>query len=233
MPETAMTAPIPALWVSVEGVEGAGKTYLAQRLARLLGPGCLLVSEVTDHRPQTMEGRIVAALSACGDLFLRTGHPAAETLALLALKARAHSEAAASALPHTQVVLEDRGPDTVAVYQALILHPDGTEAQILDTAQRILAFAGRWRPLPDVTLLITDDPGICEERFAARTGRPVEPPERRLMRSAAQLYEQLAAAEAARYKVISRQDRTTGQALADMAAACRPATAGRARLCVM
>ena len=215
-----MTAPLPALWVSVEGVEGAGKTYLTQRLARLLGSGCLLVSEVTDYRPQTMEGSIVAALSACGDLFLRTGHPAAETLALLALKARAYSEVAASAMPHTQVVLEDRGPDTVAVYQAAIMHPHSTMAQTLDAAQRILAFAVRWRPLPDLTLLITDDPGICEERFAARTGQAVEPPERKLMRDAARLYELLATAEPARYKVISSQDRTTEQVLADMTAAC-------------
>jgi dTMP kinase len=220
MPETAMTAPLPAFWVSVEGVEGAGKTYLTQRLARILGSRCLLVSEVTDHRPQTMEGSIIAALSGRGDLFLRTGHPAAETLALLALKARAYSEAAASAMPHTQVILEDRGPDTVAVYQAAIMHPHSTEAQTLDAAHRILAFAGRWRPLPDLTLLITDDSGICEERFATRTGQPVEPPERKLMRSAARLYELLAAAEPARYKVISRQDRTTEQVLADMTAAC-------------
>ena len=47
------------------------------------------MDEISDHGPDTLEGQVIAALSAGGDLFLRTGHPAAETLALLALKARA------------------------------------------------------------------------------------------------------------------------------------------------
>ena len=100
------------LWVSVEGIEGAGKTHLCRKLASQLGASCLLVDEISDHGKDTQEGQVVAALLAGGDPFLRTGHPAAETLALLALKARAYSRVMSAAMPRTRLVLEDRGPDT-------------------------------------------------------------------------------------------------------------------------
>ena len=208
------------LWVSIEGIEGAGKTYLCGKLARQLGAKCLLVDEITDHGQHTQEGQVVAALFSGGDPFLRTGHPAAETLALLALKACAYSRVRSSAMPGTRLVLEDRGPDTVAAYQPAILNPDATPAQLLDIARQILATAAWSRPMPDLTLLITDDPGICEQRFAARTGHPVTDDERALMRHAEALYELLAQAEPQRWRVISRQGRTSGEVLAAMAAAC-------------
>jgi len=208
------------LWVSVEGVEGVGKTYLCSKLARQLGAGCLLVDEISDHGQDTQEGQVVAALFSGGDRFLRTGHPAAETLALLALKARAYSRVRSSARPGTRLVLEDRGPDTVAAYQPAILNPAATPAELLDTARQILATAAWSRPMPDLTLLITDDPGICEQRFAARAGQPVTDDERTLMRQAEALYELLAQAEPQRWRVISRQGCTSGEVLAAMAAAC-------------
>jgi len=72
------------LWVAVEGPAGAGKTYLSRLLARQYGARCALVDEICNYGPDTLEGQVVSALTAAGDPFLRTGHPAAETLALLA-----------------------------------------------------------------------------------------------------------------------------------------------------
>src|ERR1700754_3519943 len=87
-PDTGKTADVgvrPA-WVSVEGLNGVGKTYLTRLLAARLGPTCRLVSELTDHHPDGFTGRVIAALSRPGSTFLRTGHPLTETFALLALK---------------------------------------------------------------------------------------------------------------------------------------------------
>ena len=209
------------LWVSVEGIEGAGKTHLCRELAGQLGASCLLVDEISDHGKDTQEGQVVAALLAGGDPFLRTGHPAAETLALLALKARAYSQCRVrSYAADTAGARRPRGPDTVAAYQPAILSPEGKTTELLASARQILATAAWSRPMPDLTLLITDDPGICEQRFAARIGRPVTDDERTLMRQAAALYELLAQAEPQRWHVISRQGRTSGEVLAAMAAAC-------------
>src|ERR1039457_5968780 len=170
LPEAAVSTQQP-LWVAVEGPGGAGKTYLSRLLARQYGARCVLVDEICNYGPDTLEGQVISALTATGDLFLRTGHPAAETLALLALKARAWS--AIRLEPATLLVLEDRGPATVAACQATVPHPSGTPADLLRTARMILSAAARSRPLPDLSLLFTDDPAVCEQRLTARTGHPV------------------------------------------------------------
>lgn len=208
----------PPLWVAVEGPAGAGKTYLSRLLARRYGARCVMVDEICNYGPDTLEGQVVAALAATGDPFLRTGHPAAETLALLALKARAWS--AAHPGRATRLVLEDRGPATVAACQAVILNPSGTPADLLRTARTILAAAAWSRPLPDLNLLITDDPAVCEERFAARTGHRVTDGMRAFTRQAMAVYEMLANHDAARWTVISRAGLSADEALAAMRAAC-------------
>jgi dTMP kinase len=218
---------LAARWVSLEGIEGVGKTYLAGQLAGRLGPRCTLVSEVTDHGCATMAGQIVTALSACGDAFLRTGHPLTETFALLALKVHAFSQVTAAPGGDPEIVLEDRGPDTVAVYQAAILQPAGNLPDTFELAQRISAAAARWRPFPDLTLLLTDDPNACEERFTRRLGRPLQLGERTLMTRAAELYALQAAADPGRYAVIDRRGRTTEETLAEMADICRIRTVRR------
>ncbi len=215
------------LWVSLEGIEGVGKTHLAGQLATRLGSRCLLVSEVTDHDPATVPGQIVAALSACGDVFLRTGHPLTETFALLALKVHAYGQVTAALGKGLEIVLEDRGPDTVAVYQAAILQPSGSLTDTSELAQRISTVAARWRPFPDLTLLLTDDLEVCAERFAQRIGRPLQPGERTLMTRAAELYPLLAAAQPDRYAVIDRRGRSPENILAEMADICRTRAARR------
>ena len=167
------------------------------------------MDEICNYGPDTLEGQVISALTATGDLFLRTGHPAAETLALLALKARAWS--AIRLEPATLLVLEDRGPATVAACQATVLHPSGTPADLLRTARMILAAAAWSRPLPDLSLLITDDPAVCEQRLTARTGHPVTADMRAFTRQALAVYEMLAQDDPARWTVISRARLSTDQ----------------------
>lgn len=223
-----MSTPQP-LWVAVEGPAGAGKTYLSRLLARQYGTGCVLVDEICSYGPGTLEGQVVAALSATGDPFLRTGHPAAETLALLALKARTWS--AVRPGPGTRLVLEDRGPATVAACQACALNPSGTSADLLRAARMILEAAAWSRPLPGLNLLITDDPAVCEQRFTDRTGHPVTAGMRSFTRQALAVYEMLAQDDPAHWTVISRAGLSTGQVLAAMTAACDLALPGPERSC--
>lgn len=223
-----MSTPQP-LWVAVEGPAGAGKTYLSRLLARQYGGGCVLVDEICNYGPDTLEGQVVSALTAGGDVFLRTGHPVAETLALLALKARAWSALCPG--PGTRLVLEDRGPATVAACQSHVLHPSGTRADLLRTARMILAAAAWSRPLPGLNLLITDDPAVCEQRFSARTGHPVTTDMRALTRRALAVYEMLAQDDPARWALISRAGLSTDQVLAAMTAACDLAAREAERSC--
>lgn len=193
--------------VALEGANGTGKTYLARRAAADLGNRCHLLAELSDSHPASLPGRVIAALRAGGGQFLRTGTPRTETLLLAALHVHRHE-----ALPHLSpgtVVLEDRGPLSVAVYQAAVLHSGDQDAAVA-AADRILTLIAQGRPLPTQTLLVTDEPGRCLERFELRTGRPADAGEAALMSATASLYSLIAARHPGELTIVDR--RLTGEA---------------------
>jgi len=202
-------------WISVEGLNGVGKTYLVRQLARRLDGRCLVLDELTSTGDDTAKA-IIGALADGGGTFLRTGHPIAETFALAALKVREY-ERVTALTPPPGCVLEDRGMDTVAVYQAAIL--GGGHA----LAGQIAAIAAMWRPDPDVTILLTDDLDACIGRFAARTGVPVTAADRHLLATVSRLYEARAAAAPGRWRVCPIAGRASGDVVDEMEAWCREA----------
>lgn len=209
-------------WLSVEGVNGVGKTYLAQRVAERLGPRCVRLAELTDHEPDRLPGRIIAAMAGAGGTFLRTGHPLTETLTLIALKVREYEHIQRDSDLHDVVVLEDRGIDTVAVYQAAILAgATASVSQALEIAQQVYRTAGEWRPLPQRTVLLTDELDACVDRFATRTGTPVSADDRALIAQVHELYLAQASAEPDRFVVIDRAGRAEAQVVDDLEHQCR------------
>lgn len=209
------------MWVSVEGIEGVGKTRLVRQLAARLANRCVLLDEITDQAGAGLVNEVVGVLSSAGDPFLRTGHPSAETLALIALKIREFERAQRLRDARPEIVLEDRGIDTVAVYQAVIIAgADGTPETTSDLAQLIYATAAHWRPLPDLTLLLMDDLDTCIDRFQARTGHILPPGDRTLIARASQLYNGIAAQQPQRFVVIDRAGQTETEVIDHMLAAC-------------
>lgn len=207
------SAPLRPLWVSVEGINGVGKTTVARAVSAALGRRCRLVDEVTDQAGDTLTGQVISALAADDDVFLRTGYPVVETLALLALKVREVERLAA--LPATpEVVIEDRGVDTVAVAQAAILSAQAPDADPAEIARYVLATMSRWRPLPDATVLLTGDREVCTRRFADRIGRTLVPGDLCVIKLCEALYTGLAADEPDRYIAIDTIGRSAS-AVAD------------------
>jgi dTMP kinase len=207
-------------WVSVEGLNGVGKTYLTSRLATRLGPSCRLLSELTDHDTDQLTGQVIAALTRDGQTFLRTGHPITETFALLALKVYEY-ERLTTTPSAPALVLEDRGPDTVAVYQAAILTAEPSSLTALELIHRITAVAARWRPLPTWTLLIVDDLDTCIHRFTTRLGTPLDPADRFLLVRVDALYRELASAQPDRFRIVDRRGRDENNVLDEMETFCR------------
>ncbi|MDP4511760.1 dTMP kinase [Nonomuraea turcica] len=207
------SAPARPLWVTIEGINGVGKTTAARAVAACLNERCLLLDEVTDQAGDTLTGRVISALATEDDVCLRTGHPVAETLALLALKIR-EAERLASLSTVPEVVIEDRGVDTVAVYQAAILCEHVPEADPAYVAGHVLSTMSRWRPRPDATVLLTGDLEVCTRRFADRIGRTLALRDVRVIEQADALYAGLAAAEPDRYTVIDTAGRPA-EAVAD------------------
>jgi dTMP kinase len=203
--------------VALEGTNGTGKTYLARRAAALAGPSCHLAAELPDSTG--LPAQVIAALRAGGGSFLRTGVPRTETLLLAALQV--HRVEALPALPAGTTVLEDRGPLSVAVYQAVVLHP-GNPAAALAAAEQILALIGQWRPLPHALLLV-DDPRRSRDRFTRRSGRPPSPGETQLMTEAADLYELIAARSPRGITVLDRRELDEDACASIIARTCAPA----------
>lgn len=201
-PRRAWEAPGRPLWVSVEGINGVGKTTAVHATAASLGSRCLRLEELTDQAADTLPGQVITALAAGGDICLRTGHPVVETLALLALKFREFERFTPELLDGVEVILEDRGVDSVAVCQGAILHDEHPATPAWAVAQQILATARRWRSMPDATLLLTGDRKVCVARFAARIGRTLLASALAVIEQTDRLYWELAASEPDRFTVI-------------------------------
>jgi dTMP kinase len=212
----------PPAIVALEGPNGAGKTYLARRAAGLLGTRCHLVAELPDSAAAGLPGQVISALQSAGDPFLRTGAPLTETLLLAALQV--HRYESLPPIADGTVVLEDRGPLSVAVYQAVILHPGDPEAAHARASQ-ILTLISQWRPPPATILLLTDDPARCQDRAARRNGRAARTGDLALMAAAAALYEQMAARDPAGYIILDRRQVGEKACISAIADACAAAHA--------
>lgn len=197
--------------ISVEGVTGVGKTYLTSRAADTLTDKPLMLegfSRRATERPELGEALLHALRGASGtDPFLRAGTPLAEALLLLAIK-RHDLDTVIPELSAGRTVIEGRSIDTTAVCQALMLHPGNPDAA-LDEALALLGLAASFRPLPDLTILITDNAAAAIERAQQRDRRVFTPEQAAFMHEAAALFEQVAATDPARYQVVDR--RSTGE----------------------
>ncbi|MDX3098998.1 thymidylate kinase [Streptomyces sp. ME19-03-3] len=204
--------------MSVEGINGVGKTTAVRAVATSLGSRCLRLDELTDQAADTLPGQVITALASGGDVYLRTGHPVVETLALLALKFREFERLTPELLDGADVIIEDRGADSVAVYQGAILHHEHRATPARVVAEQILATARRWRSMPDATILLTGDLEVSVARFVARIGRTLPASAFEVIEQAHDLYRELAAADPDRFTVIDvtgQGPEETGKAVED------------------
>jgi dTMP kinase len=207
--------------ISTEGISGTGKTYLTTRLLTenpALPAKALTLDEFSRRPPHgTLGHDLLAALAdaAGGDVLLRGGQPAAETLLLLAIKTHDYEAASLPALRRGQLVFEGRSLHCTAVYQSLIMHP-ADEEQAREEMRAILRIATLWRPLPDLTFLITDDPDRAARRAEQRDGHVFSPGYRRIHHRAAALYDYAATAAPGNITVINRRRLSTSDSITVM-----------------
>jgi dTMP kinase len=197
-------------WVSIEGPNGVGKSYLLAKARELLH-GAVILDELPASRTDQLTCRLTDALGA--DPFLRTGFPLTETFTLLGLAVRRYEQARAAG---AELVVEDRGVDTIAIYQTVIT----AGGDDLSLALKLLETAALWRPSAQVTVLVLDEPQQCLDRWRARVGHPIHPEQRALMEAAARLYERLAIHDPHRYALIDRRQLNEQQAVEAIVRAC-------------
>lgn len=197
--------------VSIEGLNGVGKTYLTTRVIKAAadrGEEPPQVIEEFSSRADTdsdLGRRLLRTLVAAsgGERFLRAGFPRSETLLLLAIKMH-DFEAALPALQAGRTVIEGRSIHSTAVYQSLIMNLDDEDSFAL--ARQILDAAALWRPLPDLTIVLTDEVDAAVGRAEARNGEPFTAEQWSLHRRAAPLFERLAAADPDHVRLLDRRE---------------------------
>lgn len=200
-----ISSPKHGIHISLEGVSGCGKSFLLTLLREELQEALVtVIEEIEDRQGHGFDLDLLSLLRKSGDRFFRSGYPRADTLLLLALLAHDTQQYIEPALASGQIVLEDRSVDTVAVYQALIMHPVAPEETVLTEASRLYTLACQWHHLPDLTFLLIDDFTTTAQRAQERSAEAYQPEEMALLRRAYLLYDRYAQAHADR---IIRLDR--------------------------
>ncbi len=164
------------MFVSLEGIDGSGKSTQAKLLAKALGPETLLIREPGG----TAAAERIRELLADPDLEL---DPYAELLLFLAARADLTARVIRPALEAGLDVVSDRFADSTVAYQGAARGLGvGETISLTDSASD-----GLW---PDLTILLRLDPEVGHERAEGKDRFESEGLE--LQRAVAEAYEEIA-----------------------------------------
>jgi dTMP kinase len=178
------------VFISLEGIDGSGKTTQAKRLAKALGPDTVLLREPGGTEP----GERIRDVLKDPELSL---DPLAELLLFCAARAQLVAEVIAPARQSGTDVVCDRFSDSSIAYQGVArgLGADRVES-LCD-----IATGGVW---PDLTFFLRLHPEVAAERIAAegRAADRFEGEGLELQKAVAEGYEEVAARHPERFRVI-------------------------------
>lgn len=179
------------MFISLEGIDGSGKTTQAKLLAKALGEDVVLLREPGG----TETGERIRALIKDPALEL---DPLAELLLFCAARAELVAQVIGPARERGRDVVCDRFSDSSVAYQGVArgLGTDRVE-EICD-----LATGGVW---PDLTLLLRIDPDRAAARIGRRTADRFEGEGIELQRRVAEGYDEVARRHPDRVRVIDAE----------------------------
>ncbi|HEX9709738.1 MAG TPA: dTMP kinase [Candidatus Thermoplasmatota archaeon] len=197
--------------ITVEGIDGTGKSSVASDLGRFLerkGVRAALQREPTS----TWLGEAVRRGHAQG------AAPLALTFLFLADRAE-HARPIADQVAAGAVVVCDRFLDSTTAYQGAAL-AGVLPAEAGDPVEWVRQLQRPWAPVPDLTLLLVDDPAACMGRVRQRPGGTQLFEDAAFLSKVQANYRAIAAREPARFRVLEPGT------LGDVQAAARAAVHG-------
>lgn len=190
-------APRRGALITVEGIDGTGKSSVVAELGRWLASSG--VKAAVQREPTA---------SWLGDAVRRShtlgSDPLTHTFLFVADRA-AHTGSMRAQIALGTVVLCDRYFDSTVAYQGAALH-DSFAAAGLDSVQWLRTLHDPWVAQPDLTLLLADDPAACVERVKATRGHTAIFEEAPFLAKVQANYRRLALAEPARFRLLEGGD---------------------------
>jgi dTMP kinase len=151
----------PGALITVEGIDGTGKSTVATDLGRFLEERGVRGALQREPTPG-WTGEAVRRGQA------NRADPLALTFLFLADRAQ-HARAITEQVARGAVVVCDRFLDSTTAYQGAAL-AGLLPAQAGDPLEWVWSLQRPWAPVPDLTLLLVDDPTLCIERVKRRSG---------------------------------------------------------------
>jgi dTMP kinase len=148
---------MPAVLITVEGVEGSGKSTQCVRLAQHLSARGLEVVRTSEPDGTPLGSRVRALFEADGP----TPTPLTQTFLFMAARQEHVTRVIAPALVRGAVVISDRYADATVAYQG---YGQGMDVQTIRELN-MLATGG---VLPDLTLVLDLDPAAGMRRIRGR-----------------------------------------------------------------
>jgi dTMP kinase len=177
--------------ITVEGIDGAGKTTLVAGLARLLAARGIEVLVLREPGGVELAERIRELVKDPG----LNVDPRAEALLYAAARAQLVAEQIVPLLDQGRWILLDRFVDSSLAYQG------AGRGLGVEQVRTLNAFA-TGAVKPDRTLLLRVDPALGRERISGREHDRLELEDEVFFTAIASAYDQLAAAEPERFAVI-------------------------------
>jgi len=155
------------MFISIEGVDGVGKTSIRYALEKELRRKTFSVNTIDEFPQNYLDNAIQKLLER--EPFLRL-HPnvqttVSQTLLLLSLHAFKYKTLIEPALHKIQYVIVDRYIDSVFAYQSVLLQEIGMVGAV---AREWIEQCARFHPMPDLTIFIDMKTAVAVERRQAR-----------------------------------------------------------------